>query len=140
MQIQYLTDKTAIGISMLCAIHCVMTPLAVLAIPSFGASFFADEHFHQLLIYMVLPISVVAMTLGCRKHRNFRVWGLGGAGLACLVAAAFFLHDLIGERGEQLMTLLGTVLVASAHWQNYKLCRKQSCQCDGSKMAEDTVA
>lgn len=131
MQLQSISDKTAIGISALCAIHCLFVPLAVLALPSLSGSFFVDEHFHQFLIYLVLPVSIIAMTLGCRKHSQYRVWALGGAGLVLLVAAAFVMHDLVGELGEQLMTVAGTFLIAGAHWQNYRLCREKSCGCKG---------
>ena len=125
MQVQTFGDKAAIGISLICALHCIATPLLLLSIPAIGSWFIADEHFHQLLIYLVLPISVMALALGCRKHSNYRIFILGGCGLATLIAAAFFMHDLVGESGEQILTLIGTCLVTLAHWQNYQLCRSE---------------
>jgi len=123
MQVQTFGDKTAIGISVFCVLHCVVTPLIVLSLPAATGWFIADEHFHQLLIYMVLPISIVALMLGCRKHASVKVISAGIVGLVVLVAAAFFVHDVVGQLGEQLLTVVGTDFVSYAHWQNYLFCR-----------------
>jgi hypothetical protein len=40
-----------------------------------------------------------------------------------LIFAALLGHDLIGESGEKILTLLGATLVAIAHWANFGRCK-----------------
>jgi len=89
----------------------------------------ADESFHKALIYLVIPMSIIAFTLGCRKHKNWSimVWGL--IGLTILALTALFAHDVVGELGEKLGTVLGSVFIIFGHFKNYRLCEKSECQC-----------
>ncbi len=121
-------DKSAIGLSMFCILHCVALPFAVIMVPQLTAFWFAGEDFHLTLIYLVLPTSVVGIGLGCRRHGSFGVLSWALIGLLMLVFAAVYGHDVLGEMGEKLLTLLGGVCVMTAHILNFRLCR--SCDCD----------
>ena len=80
-------DKSSVGLSTVCAVHCLLMPVAVVMLPSLAALPFADERFH-VLVFFVLPLSTVALTMGCRKHRSWRVMAVGVSGLVLLVGAA----------------------------------------------------
>ena len=56
--------------------------------------------------------------------------GLGIAGMLLLLFSAFWGHDLVGEWGERLLTVLGGITLAAGHVRNYRLCRQQDCQHD----------
>ena len=121
-------DKAAIGISTLCLVHCLLLPVALVLLPS--ASILAtlsDEIFHLGMIVVVLPTSIIALTLGCRRHRAISVVALGTVGLTILVLAALFGHDLLGEAGEKIVTIVGACFVAAGHLQNFRLCQKLEC-------------
>lgn len=118
-------DRIAIGLSGLCAIHCAVTPMAVILFPVLSACVGSDELFHALLLVLVVPSSVVALALGCRRHRDVRVLGLGTAGLAVLVVAVALGHV---EYWERRMTLGATALMVMAHARNYRLCRRDGCE------------
>lgn len=124
---QSLPDRIAILFSGTCAVHCLLTPVLLVVLPALGASFLADERFHLLLLGLSLPVSAYALTLGCRRHRDRRVLGLGIAGLAVLIAAAIAGHELLGDAGERALTLIGAVLLAAGHMRNYRLCRSDVC-------------
>ena len=62
-------------------VHCLALPVAIVMMPALSADVFADEYFHLLLLYLVLPTSVIALGLGCRRHRLFKMMVWGGAGL-----------------------------------------------------------
>ncbi|QBF83599.1 MerC domain-containing protein [Shewanella maritima] len=126
---QLALDRLAIGVSALCAVHCVATPILLVLLPSLSALPIADHHFHEMLVWVVLPTSAVAVTLGCKRHKDTKVWLLALTGLAVLMVSAFFGHDFLGEVGEKIATLIGALIVALAHWRNFKLCRKKQC-CD----------
>ena len=121
-------DKSAIGLSMFCILHCVALPFAVIMVPQLTAFWFAGEDFHLTLIYLVLPTSIVGIGLGCRRHGSFGGLSWALLGLLMLVFAAVYGHDVLGEMGEKLLTLLGGVCVMTAHILNFRLCR--SCDCD----------
>jgi hypothetical protein len=118
-------DRVAIGLSGLCAIHCVATPAAVILFPVLSACLGSDERFHALLLVLVVPSSVVALTLGCRRHRDVWVLGLGTAGLGLLVVGVALGHV---EYWERPMTLGATALIVMAHARNYRLCRRDGCE------------
>lgn len=89
-----------------------------------------DHEFHEALMLFIVPLSLIAAFLGCKKHKNPKVLTGIITGLFILVTTAFFAHDLVGESGEKALTVLATVILAIAHWYNYSLCRAQSCEHD----------
>ena len=115
------------GLSTVCAVHCLLMPVAVVMLPSLAALPFADERFHILLVFFVLPLSIVALTMGCRKHRSSRVMAVGVSGLVLLVGAALVGHDLFGELMEKTATVVGAGLVALSHVMNFRKCRALDC-------------
>ena len=122
-----LFDRTAIGLSAICAIHCLTLPIALTLLPTIASLPLGDESFHQVLIFLVLPTSIVALTLGCRRHRHWSVMVWGFLGLIVLVLTALFGHDLLGEQIEKITTVLGTILVATSHTMNFRRCRSFDC-------------
>lgn len=120
-------DKMAIGISMLCAVHCALLPIAMTMLPALAGTMLADESFHLILVLGILPTSAYALVMGCRKHGQWKVLSWGLAGLTSLVLALIIGHDLLGEFGEKGLTLLGSSLVAFGHILNFRLCRTAQC-------------
>ncbi len=121
-------DKTAIGLSAICAIHCLMLPVALTLIPILASLPMGDESFHLVLVFAVLPTSVIALSIGCRRHRQWQIFMWGGAGLSVLIFTAFLGHDLLGERFEKWATVLGATLVATSHLMNFRRCQAADCQ------------
>ena len=122
-----LLDRSAIGLSFLCVLHCLAVPLTLILVPSLAALPIVDERIHLLLVLLVLPTSTVALTLGCRQHglKHILVWGL--TGIAILILAAGLGEGVLGEHGEKVLTVVGSVLVAVGHILNFKCCRSASC-------------
>lgn len=135
---QILSDKTAIGLSLLCAVHCLVFPLIIVLLPGFAALPLDDESFHLWMLLAVIPTSIYALTLGCRKHKNYQLAFFGIAGLILLISAYVLGEDTIGELGEKGMTLLGVSIVALGHLWNYRLClQSQTCECTGDGVHEN---
>ena len=120
-------DRSAIGLSFLCVLHCLAMPLTLILVPSLAALPIADERVHLLLVLLVLPTSTVALTLGCRQHglKHILAWGL--TGIVILVLAAGLGEEFLGEYGEKILTVVGSVLVAVGHILNFKCCRTAGC-------------
>jgi hypothetical protein len=121
--IQALTDRTSIGLSLVCAIHCLFVPVLLVALPSLASLPLESETFHVWMVVAVLPISIFALTLGCKKHKRYKIIFLGALGLISLISA-LLLESLVGEIGEKLLTLLGAGLIAWGHFTNFKLCQQ----------------
>ncbi|AUJ69249.1 MULTISPECIES: MerC domain-containing protein [unclassified Pseudoalteromonas] len=120
VKVQSLGDKAAIGLSMLCLVHCLILPLLLFVLPPLaGLLTLSDEAFHEWLLIAVLPISVLALGFGYLRHKSGLVVGMGLVGCTFLVLAT-----ILGEqRGETLFTVLGSMLITYAHLRNYALRR-----------------
>ena len=129
-------DKAAIGLSLLCAVHCLLLPVALAVLPTLAVSSFGDERFHLWMLMAVLPTSLIALSMGCRRHRNISVLVMGLPGLAILTVAALFGHEWSDESGEKILSLIGASLIAFGHIKNHALCRQQKCGCEGQQNAK----
>ena len=144
-------DTLAISMSIICAIHCLLTPIIVVFLPIVATTFWVHKDFHLWMLFFVLPITSLAVFLGCRKHRDKFVMALSGIGLTCLFAVSVFeyvsyinqahqhgtecMHCLNGGlnnhfRGTTLVNVFGGFLLAGAHVRNYRLCRRHQCTHD----------
>ncbi|WP_461538577.1 MerC domain-containing protein [Spongorhabdus nitratireducens] len=127
--LQTYTDKAAIGLSFLCLAHCLALPLILVMLPSLTVLNLENELFHLGMVVIVVPTSLYALTLGCKKHKNYQLLGIGLAGLAFLLAAVIG-EEMVGEFGEKALTMMGSLLIAYGHFRNYQLCRHaEDCSC-----------
>ena len=123
-------DSLAIVGSVLCAAHCALLPIFLTSFPSLLSMPVEDHLFHQMLVFLVLPLSVIAVFFGWKRHKDTLVLVGAIVGLVILVGTAIFGHDLLGEIGEKVATFTATIILACIHWRNLKLCRQASCsQC-----------
>lgn len=125
--VQTVIDKTAIGFSLICTMHCLLLPAAITLLPALAATSLQDEMFHRLLLIAVLPTSMIALVMGCRKHQSRSIVLIGLLGLGILTLTAFLGHDVLGTVGERIMTLSGSTLIAFGHFRNHALCRNMQC-------------
>ena len=128
--LQPITDKTAISLSLLCTLHCLVLPIVVVMLPSISALPLEDEIFHVWLVFAILPISIYALTMGCRKHKSRQVLLVGALGLIILASTALLGHEVLSHDLEKILTVLGSVAIAYAHFLNYRLCQlPENCEC-----------
>lgn len=111
-------DKAAIGLSLVCLAHCLLSLMPLLILPSLGAAFLEDERFHYGILFLVLPTSLLALVMGFRKHGQYSVPIIGVSGLCVLLLVA-----LLGEEttGDIAITVAGSLIVAYAHARNLVL-------------------
>jgi hypothetical protein len=126
-----LFDRIAVGLSGACAVHCLLTPVLLIALPAFG-SVLSDAQFHVAMLVLVLPISGYALFSGCRQHRSPAAVLPGSLGLCVLVVSALCGHRLFGESGERVVTILGSGLVAISHFLNIARCANHSVKIESS--------
>lgn len=118
-------EKAGMAASLLCAVHCMATPVLLFATPALG-SVFADN---PALEWLLLGTSIVsaAWVLGNdyrKSHGN--LWPIIIAILG--ISLLFSGHDHSGEPLHSVAMASGGILMAVAFWRNYVLRRNcQSC-------------
>lgn len=117
-------DSVAVALSGLCLVHCLALPLIVAGLP-FLAQFSAG-HLHLQMLVVVLPLSIVALAIGFRRHQDMRIIAAGGAGMLLLVIGATVAHTQLGLAADRLFTILGALTLATAHYFNSV--RSRSCR------------
>ncbi len=125
--LQNYTDRAAISLSFLCLAHCLILPLLLVILPSLTVLNLDNEMFHLGMVVFVIPTSLYALTLGCRKHQHYQLLAIGFLGLTFLLGAVLG-EEQIGEFGEKTLTVIGSVLIAFGHYRNFRLCQhKEDC-------------
>lgn len=112
-------DKVAVGLSMACLLHCLMLPLVLSLAPWVFPAFVSDERVHIVLLALAVPVSAWGIGLGFRQHGRGRLVWLAVLGLTFMIVAVAQDHDWL-ERG---LTVVGVVLLASAHILNWQRSR-----------------
>ena len=125
---QQTLDAAAVGLSLLCITHCLLSLMPLLILPSLAATLFYDERFHFGIVFLVLPISLLAFVMGLRKHGQYYVPITGACGIFLLVLALIIGEETIGEIGEATLTGAATLIVGFAHVRNFSLGRGQNCR------------
>lgn len=121
-------DKLAILLSGVCLLHCLVLPIALTVLPILSINLLVDDAlFHQLILWLVVPISTIALFTGCLKHRNFAIISSGAAGMVTLVFVALWGHDLLGEFYEKVATSIGGLILAYSHFLNFRGCQALTC-------------
>ncbi len=122
-------DSAAVGLSALCLIHCLALPLVVAGLPFLAQ--FAEGHLHAQMLVVVLPLSIIALGLGFRHHRNIRIVAAGAVGMALLTLGATVAHTSWGLAADRAFTIAGALILAAAHFYNSVQTRdrKKSASC-----------
>ena len=126
---QQTTDKFAITLSLVCVIHCFFFPAFVIFTSGFLSLSIDNEFAHKLLVFTAVPLSIFALILGYKNHQSIAPIPIGILGLLMFISAVILGEDNLGELGEKILTLLGSMLIAYAHFKNYQICKNFDCAC-----------
>lgn len=111
----------AVALSGLCLLHCLTLPILIALIPFMSQ--FGEGHFHVQMLLVVLPVSVMAFSLGFRRHRIKSVIAWGGVGMLLLVLGATVVHDFFGLVVDRTVTICAALILAFAHYFNNRFSR-----------------
>jgi hypothetical protein len=114
-------DQVAVALSGLCLVHCLMLPFLVVLVPVLAQV--SDEHFHLEMLIVVIPVSLIALALGYRRHGHTGVVIAGLAGLAILTVGGTLAHEAYGLLADRVLTVLGSITLAITHYRNFRLSR-----------------
>ena len=117
-------DRVAIALSTICIVHCLAMPFVIAILPLAAFTVGGDGHFHSLMLWFVVPTSVLGFGLGLRVHKRLDIVLLGVVAIAVLAAAALWGHSAWDPSVEVLVNVAASVLLAAAHWRNFREVRR----------------
>ena len=118
-------DKLGVWASVLCLVHCVVTPILLSLSVVFAQILPGDGRFHRPMAIGVAALGGVALVNGFRTHGRRRIVVLMAMGLALIFFGAFHGERLPLPRYEVLITLAGSLMMIAAHRMNHTFC--QNC-------------
>ena len=116
-------DRVGIGLSGLCAIHCLFFPVLLSIIPLWPMGETLHIWLHPVFFVLIVP----TVFLATKKNRDTpSILVFLYTGLA-LIGLAWIFHTQLGNIGETIVTLSGSSLLITGHWKNYKMHSYQHC-------------
>jgi hypothetical protein len=112
-------DRVAITLSGLCLVHCLLLPAIIVVLPL--VSQFSETHFHAQMLIVVVPVSLFAFGFAYRRHGNKAVIAWGIAGIAIMFVGGTVAHANYGILADSLLTMAGSVILATSHYFNNRL-------------------
>lgn len=108
-------DRAAVGLSGLCAVHCIGTAILLGLLASAG-TVLENPLIHEGGLMLAIVLGAVALGHGALKHGFMMPAAVGSLGLGVMAGALTLGHG--GE--EALYTLIGVGLLALGHDLNYR--------------------
>ena len=116
-------DRTAVWLSGICLVHCLAIPFAIFALPVIGDHLLSSETLvHWLLLAPAIPVSVISLWIGFRRHNYLIGLLIGIAGLTLMFIGVSHLLD---RSYEIPLTVTGALLVTAAHLLNMRRFRNR---------------
>ena len=118
-------DRGAIGLSSLCAVHCLLFPLLALGVPVLSEADLFGGRVHLWLLIAAVPLSFAALLVSQRHHPN-RWVAVGIISGLLLLTGGVLAHELLGHGAvEVAVTVLGSAVLLVAHFANLRLHRQR---------------
>jgi MerC mercury resistance protein len=119
-------DNLGIATSTLCAVHCVLLPIALAFAPTLAHFLPGSEAIHRTLAYLLAGVGLVAFWGGYKIHRRKLVLLLLSIGILGVTVGAYADFLLPTHTWEVVVTVAGSSFLIVAHYLNRTLCR--SCR------------
>lgn len=116
------SDKISVGVSLACAVHCVLLPLIFTTLPFFGIELMKNIFIESATVSISLLIGGWAIMNGYRKHHRNKIIPVLFAFGITLLATGNLVHSKILEIS---LMFSGASLLITAHILNWKKC--QNC-------------
>ena len=121
-------DRIGITATSLCALHCILLPVLLPALPLLGLSFLADHSWEHVFLIFTAILGSVALFSGFKRyHRKLYPFYLLFLGVGIYWIKHDFSPDL-----EVYFIVIGASLIVAAHFINLKLCNScKECSDEG---------
>ncbi|MEX0648500.1 MAG: MerC domain-containing protein [Balneolaceae bacterium] len=118
-----LWDRLGIGVSGICAIHCLFFPVLISILPLFSFAELLHDWAHPVFVVFLVPIVFFASR---RSHFDRTITSLLVTGFLVVLTGWLLGHFWLGILFETSLTLLGSGILIAGHWFNYR--HHQTCK------------
>jgi phosphoglycerol transferase MdoB-like AlkP superfamily enzyme len=117
-------DKLGVWVSAMCALHCILLPVLLPALPLLASSFVAQEWFERSILTISIAIGFAALLIGFKQYHR-QLYPLYSLSLGAVI---YWNKHMFGEAYEPITITVGAAFIIAAHLINLKLCRQcKSC-------------
>jgi hypothetical protein len=114
-------DRAAVMLSGLCVLHCLALPFLLVSLPAISA--YSEGHLHAQMLVLALPVSVIALAFGFRRHGSRYIIGFGILGMLLLVIGGTVAHSRYGLVADRAFSISGALVLAVSHYFNSRRVR-----------------
>lgn len=111
-------DRLGITATSLCALHCILLPIILPALPLLGLGFLADHVWEHVFLVITAILGSIAMFSGF-KHYHKKLYPFY---LLILGVVIYWMKHDFAESVQPFIIVLGASLIVAAHIINLKLC------------------
>lgn len=104
-------DRFAIGLSGLCAVHCIATSV-LLALAASAGGLLLNPAIHEIGLTLAMGLGAVALGRGVLRHGYMLPAAIGSAGLGLMAGALTLPHE---GGAETIWTIIGVCALALGH-------------------------
>ena len=115
-------DTAGMAISTACILHCMVTPLLIIALPTLGYLDAAGEWPHIIFAGLALPIAGISLGNGYKRHLS-KLPSVSAISGILMLWLALFIQD--PHWLENAVASFGAAVLGIGHWLNNRL----SCRC-----------
>lgn len=121
-------ERVATWLSLACAVHCLLVPIAVSTLPLLGATGLTElgSAAELLLTALVVASAIAGASWGYRRHHDLRVVLSAGVGLVAYLLG----HLLHGSWYGVALAVGGALMLAASSFVSARLshiCKEPSC-------------
>lgn len=112
--------------SLVCAIHCAITPVIMLVLPVLSISLFITETLDWILLVLSLAFNLGNLCFGFKKHKSYKALRYLGIGTGLLLIAKLEHHHEKVHTSFDLfdgVMIIGALLIFFSAMINEKLCK-----------------
>jgi hypothetical protein len=113
-------DRYGIALSLGCAVHCAVLPVAMSLLTAAGLSWVAGPPFEWAILACTITLGSTRLIQSWIRHRNPSSLYLFGVALICFAAAKLSWFAI--PYNEAWFMSAGGLFVATAHFRNLRLC------------------
>ncbi len=112
-------DGIGIGLSFICAIHCLITPLTLALLPLMGIHTHDNKSIEAIMVLLIIMVGILALMRGYLNHKKWQVFIYLTLGIVIFV----FIRPVFDNTAYNLATLLGGFSFMVGHLYNWNWCR-----------------
>lgn len=112
----HLLHKVGLSLSLLCAIHCVLTPIMLISLPFLGEGFLSESA-ETWLFFVSVSLAFLVLLKDLKIHRNKVPMSLLFLSILLNFSSFFLSHSLIANGFH----ISSSIVLAIAFFMNWRL-------------------